>query len=107
MKHAAKLRIIFCSDNSKSKNTQRYIAFNLCRVSFYVQKIRLPSQAGGNRINSFTIIIRTKTIQYWILNHLYVCKGKHYFLFYKMYDALKLKKIHLSSQTGGENGISK
>lgn len=46
-------------------------------------------------------------IQYWILNYPYVCKGKHYFLFYKMYAALKLKKIHLSSQTGGEHGISK
>nr|DAI31027.1 MAG TPA: hypothetical protein [Caudoviricetes sp.] len=38
MKHAAKLRIIFCSNNSKSKNTQRYMVFYLCRVSFYAQK---------------------------------------------------------------------
>ena len=38
MKHAAKLRIIFCSDNSKSKNTQGYIVFNLYCVVFYAQK---------------------------------------------------------------------
>lgn len=91
MKHAAKLRIIFCSDNSKSKNTQRYIVFNLCRVSFYAQKIRLPSQASGNK-NIKKTISYTNTIQYWILNYPYACKGKHYFLFYKMYAALKLKK---------------
>ena len=27
------------------------------------------------------LTIRTKTIQYWILNHLSACKGKHYFPF--------------------------
>lgn len=51
MKCIAKLRIIFYSDNSKSKNTQRYIVFNLYCVVFYAQKIRLPSQASGNRAN--------------------------------------------------------
>ena len=65
------------------------------------KKIRLPSQASGNKFNSLKIIIHTKTIQYWILNHLYACKGKHYFLFYKMYAALKLKKIRLPSQASG------
>lgn len=62
MKCTAKLRIIFCSDNSKSKNTQGYIVFNLYCVVFYAQKN--PPTFTGERTQKIKIInyvLRCKT----------------------------------------------